>query len=600
MAGVTGMREYYEEGYSLTGDEGAKMGRWRALGARSKGAHVAELCARAELRPATLVEIGCGDGAVLAELAARGVSPVLDGFELSPTAAEIARGRGVARRVEAFDGVHIPVEDDAYDLAVLSHVVEHVPDPVPLLKEAARIAPYVLVEVPLEDNRSAERPAKRKLAEAAGHLHAYNRASLKAQLTRAGLDTTRTSWPTRSSYEHHAFFSTPAKAAVKHAIRATDAPARPARGGAALHRPLRGAGYARVKRRPSVGEASSSSRRTSSIMSASARCFSASSLASRSGVSSPAFSSSIRWSHSAPAACSASSTSICLVVRVLVDLHEQLVDEPLLRHLLERLAAGEDQALVLGAGDAEVGVRGLADAVDRAAEHGDLDRVLVGLQPALDVGHHGVHVELQAAAGRDTRSAPGRFSRSFSALRISQATLTSSSAWNVEREMRIVSPIPSASSVPRPTADFSEPDHFVPASVMPRCSGYGIRSLSSRFAAIVFGTFVDLIETLKSSKSQALHQRDELDRGGHERLDGVLALERVQVLGQRSRVHADAHRRARGPRAVGDLGDLLRAADVARVEPDAVRAGVDRLQRQRVVEVDVGDDRDRRLDARSS
>ena len=37
--------------------------------------------------------------------------------------------------------------------------------------------------------------------------------------------------------------------------------------------------------------------------------------------------------------------------------------------------------------------------------------------------------------------------------------------------MRMVSPTPSASSVPRPTADFSEPDHFVPASVIPRWSG---------------------------------------------------------------------------------------------------------------------------------
>jgi hypothetical protein len=36
-------------------------------------------------------------------------------------------------------------------------------------------------------------------------------------------------------------------------------------------------------------------------------------------------------------------------------------------------------------------------------------------------------------------------------------------------------------------------------------------------------------------------------------------------------------------------------ADVARVQADAVRAGVDRLERERVVEVDVGDDRDRRL-----
>src|SRR3712207_7615912 len=41
---------------------------------------------------------------------------------------------------------------------------------------------------------------------------------------------------------------------------------------------------------------------------------------------------------------------------------------------------------------------------------------------------------------------------------------------------------------------------------------------------------------------------------------------------------ADPHRRAGGGCALGHLGDLLWAADVAGVQPDAVRAGVDRLQ----------------------
>ena len=65
----------------------------------------------------------------------------------------------------------------------------------------------------------------------------------------------------------------------------------------------------------------------------------------------------------------------------------------------------------------------------------------------------------------------GPLLRSFSAWRISHATLTSSSAWNVESEIRIVSPMLSARSVPRPTADFIDPDHLVPASVTPMCSG---------------------------------------------------------------------------------------------------------------------------------
>ena len=54
-------------------------------------------------------------------------------------------------------------------------------------------------------------------------------------------------------------------------------------------------------------------------------------------------------------------------------------------HLLQRLTLGEDHPGILGAGDAEVGMARLADAVDGAAEHGHLDRVLVGLQAPLDL-----------------------------------------------------------------------------------------------------------------------------------------------------------------------------------------------------------------------
>jgi hypothetical protein len=94
---------------------------------------------------------------------------------------------------------------------------------------------------------------------------------------------------------------------------------------------------------------------------------------------------------------------------------------------------------------------------------------------------------------------------------------------------------------------------------------------------------------------QALHHLDELERGGDERIDGVLALQRVQVLGQRAGVDADAHGRARGLGPLGHLPHLLRAADVAGVQTHAVGACVDGLEREGVVEVDVRDHRDRRL-----
>ncbi len=183
--------------------------------------------------------------------------------------------------------------------------------------------------------------------------------------------------------------------------------------------------------------------------------------------------------------------------------------------------------------------------------------------------------------------------RSCNAFRISQATLTSSSAWNVESEMRIVSPMPSASSVPRPTADFSDPDHFVPASVIPEMQRIRDPLREQAVGRDRVGDVGRLDRDLEVLEVEPLHQLDELDRGTDERLDRVLALERMQVLGQRPRVHPDPQRRAQLGGAGGDQGHLLGPTDVARVEPYAVGSGVERLERQRVVEVNVGDDRDR-------
>ena len=203
-------REFYTAGYSLADrSEAERMGRWRALGARSKADHAVALCARAGVRPETLVEIGCGDGALLAELGARGLAPVLDGFELSPAAAALARDRTIAgaRRIEAYDGEHVPAPDGAYDLAVLSHVVEHVEHPAPLLREAARVAPAVLVEVPLEANRSAGRRAKRAEAARIGHIQFLDRAAVHALVAAAGL-TVAAELSDPLPYAHHAFFAT--------------------------------------------------------------------------------------------------------------------------------------------------------------------------------------------------------------------------------------------------------------------------------------------------------------------------------------------------------------------------------------------------------
>ena len=219
-------RDFYEAAYAEQDPErGAQLGRWRALGADSKAGHAVELCARARLQPRTVVEIGCGDGALLLALSERGLATSYDGFELSGRATQIARGRGIPSvgRIEAYDGERVPVDDGAYDLAILSHVLEHVPEPAPLLAEAARVARHVLVEVPLEANRSARRPAKQAQAREIGHIQAFDRAAIAQMAAGAGLRVVADlSDPLPRA--HHAFFAKGGKAraaaTAKWALRA--------------------------------------------------------------------------------------------------------------------------------------------------------------------------------------------------------------------------------------------------------------------------------------------------------------------------------------------------------------------------------------------
>jgi SAM-dependent methyltransferase len=219
------LQAFYDAQYTGTpGAEGERLGRWRALGGRLKARHVAALCDGAGFVPRVVVEIGCGDGALLAALSARGIGATLDGFELSAQAAAFARARDIprVRRIESYDGSAVPAADDAYDLALLSHVAEHVPDPAPLLREAGRLAPRVIVEVPLEANRSADRPAIRAEALRIGHLHRFDRNAVRALCAAAGL-TVVAELSDPLPLVHHAFFADTradrARAALKTAVR---------------------------------------------------------------------------------------------------------------------------------------------------------------------------------------------------------------------------------------------------------------------------------------------------------------------------------------------------------------------------------------------
>jgi len=184
---VTDLAQFYDDAYSHSGAEGEKWARWRALSARGKADHVVALHPAS---PAVVCEVGCGDGALLAELAGRGFGGEHVGYEVSPEAARIAAQRPELR-VAPFDGERLPEADGASELGILSHVLEHVPDPVALLRETARVCREVVVEVPLEDNLSARRPAKVAEAQRIGHIQRFARADVHRIAAAAGLRVER-------------------------------------------------------------------------------------------------------------------------------------------------------------------------------------------------------------------------------------------------------------------------------------------------------------------------------------------------------------------------------------------------------------------------
>jgi SAM-dependent methyltransferase len=86
-----------------------------------------------------VADIGCGNGAYLAELADRGhAGPVL-GVDLSLGMLRAAHGRAPAAGLTVADAAALPLPDDAVDVALAMHMLYHVPEPAAAVRELRRV-----------------------------------------------------------------------------------------------------------------------------------------------------------------------------------------------------------------------------------------------------------------------------------------------------------------------------------------------------------------------------------------------------------------------------------------------------------------------------
>jgi len=203
------------------GEYDAREIEWRALNAIDKADNIVATLGDHRREIGSVVEVGCGTGAVLLALSRVGLGTSHRGFDLADPNAHIdpeVLAAGIA--LETYDGSVLPLADDSVDLIYATHVLEHVEDERGFLRELARVARHwIYIEVPCELNMRMNAEIMQSTLDI-GHINAYTPDSLALTLTSSGLEPIDV-----QIFDHsmaiHAFDGSALAARAKAAIRRT-------------------------------------------------------------------------------------------------------------------------------------------------------------------------------------------------------------------------------------------------------------------------------------------------------------------------------------------------------------------------------------------
>lgn len=183
----------------------------RALAAKDSVDHV-QLLMPGNL--GKLIDVGAGNGSVLKEVFHRNLATEATAVEISASGLEKIQAlqNPKLKEVVQFDGYNIPFADSEFDTALCVHVMEHVEHERRLLKEMARVAKNIIVEVPLEGGMRG------RANYSTGHINYYTPLSFRALLETTGLEVVNAKIFTSSKeYEVHLYGT--AKGTIRNTIR---------------------------------------------------------------------------------------------------------------------------------------------------------------------------------------------------------------------------------------------------------------------------------------------------------------------------------------------------------------------------------------------